>query len=199
MLRATSFLGVVLAIILLALFAPLGVCIAVLTVIDTRCSPLFAQRRIGQCNRVFTIYKFRTMIDVCDSSGRLLPDERRLTALGRFLRSTSLDELPQLWNVVKGDMSLVGPRPLLPEYSPRYTAFQRRLVKPQFEAARREVGRGGIVRDEGVRARALARVTAAAERLSLTSRGAIPSPITGAEGNVELLAAFRRNPATLRG
>ena len=121
-----SFLGVVLAIILLALFAPLGVCIAVLTVIDTRCSPLFAQRRIGQCNRVFTIYKFRTMIDVCDSSGRLLPDERRLTALGRFLRSTSLDELPQLWNVLRGDMSLVGPRPLLFEYLPRYTAFQRR-------------------------------------------------------------------------
>src|ERR1035438_6228562 len=89
MLRAMSFLGVVLAIILLALFAPLGVCIAVLTVIDTRCSPLFAQRRIWQCNRVFTIYKFRTMIDVCDSSGRLLPDERRLTALGRVLRSRS--------------------------------------------------------------------------------------------------------------
>ena len=121
-----SLLSVVMAIILLVLFAPLIVCIAVLIVIDTRCSPFFGQPRIGQYDQVFTIYKFRTMMDLCDSSGRLLPDEQRLTALGRFLRSTSLDELPQLSNVLKGDMSLVGPRPLLPEYLPRYTAFQRR-------------------------------------------------------------------------
>jgi sugar transferase EpsL len=123
---AISFLSVVMAISLLALFAPLMVCIAVLIVIDIRYSPVFGQQRIGQYDRLFTIYKFRTMTDLRDSSGRLLPDERRLTALGRFLRSTSLDELPQLWNVLKGDMSLVGPRPLLPEYLPRYTAFQRR-------------------------------------------------------------------------
>jgi 23S rRNA (cytidine1920-2'-O)/16S rRNA (cytidine1409-2'-O)-methyltransferase len=73
------------------------------------------------------------------------------------------------------------------------------LVKPQFEAERGEVGRGGIVRDEAVRARAAARVAAAAVALGLESRGVVASPITGAEGNVELLAAFRRNPATLRG
>jgi lipopolysaccharide/colanic/teichoic acid biosynthesis glycosyltransferase len=120
------FLSLVTAIILLALFAPLMACIAAFIFIDTRCSPVFGQQRIGQYNQAFTIYKFRTMTDLCDSSGRLLPDEQRLTAMGRFLRSTSLDELPQLWNVLKGDMNLVGPRPLLPEYLPRYTAFQRR-------------------------------------------------------------------------
>jgi len=127
-----SFLTVATAILLLAMFAPLMVCIAVLIVIDTRCSPLFGQRRTGQHDQVFTIYKFRTMMELRDNSGCLLPDEQRLTALGRLLRSTSIDELPQLWNVLKGDMSLVGPRPLFPEYLPRYTAFQRRRheVKP---------------------------------------------------------------------
>jgi lipopolysaccharide/colanic/teichoic acid biosynthesis glycosyltransferase len=120
------------AIVLLVLFAPVLVLIGILVAIDTRCSPVFCQLRAGQHGQVFTICKFRTMTDVCDSRGRLLPDERRLTALGRLLRSTSLDELPQLWNVLKGDMSLVGPRPLLPEYLPRYTALQRRRheVKP---------------------------------------------------------------------
>ena len=93
---------------------------------------LFRQLRIGHREKVFTFLKFRTMTDVRDQTGKLLADEHRLTALGRFLRSTSLDELPQLWNVLKGDMSLVGPRPLLPEYLPRYTLFQRRRheVKP---------------------------------------------------------------------
>jgi len=90
------------------------------------------QSRVGINERVFAFYKFRTMTCVRDLTGKLLADEQRLTTLGRFLRNTSLDELPQLWNVLKGDMSLVGPRPLLPEYLARYTAFQRRRhdVKP---------------------------------------------------------------------
>ncbi len=88
--------------------------------------PVFVQPRVGLNGRIFALYKFRTMSNLRDHSGNLLPDEKRLTALGQFLRSSSLDELPQLWNVLKGDMSLIGPRPLLPEYLPRYNAFQRR-------------------------------------------------------------------------
>jgi lipopolysaccharide/colanic/teichoic acid biosynthesis glycosyltransferase len=93
---------------------------------------LFRQIRIGRGEKSFTLLKFRTMTEAYTSSGMLLPDEQRLSALGLLLRSSSLDELPQLWNVLKGDMSLVGPRPLLPEYVMRYNARQRRRheVKP---------------------------------------------------------------------
>jgi lipopolysaccharide/colanic/teichoic acid biosynthesis glycosyltransferase len=93
---------------------------------------LFYQTRPGLNEKPFTMLKFRTMRDAFDSEGRPLPDAERLTPLGRFLRATSLDELPELWNVLKGDMSLVGPRPLLPQYLDRYTAFERRRheVKP---------------------------------------------------------------------
>ena len=86
----------------------------------------FIQRRPGLHGKIFNIYKFKTMNDKCDSSGNLLPDEQRLTSAGRFIRSTSLDELPQLWNVLCGQMSLVGPRPLLPQYLPLYSAEQAR-------------------------------------------------------------------------
>ncbi len=93
---------------------------------------LFRQKRIGLNDRPFIFLKFRTMTDETDSEGKLLSDEQRLTSFGRFLRSSSLDEFPQLWNVVQGDMSLIGPRPLLPQYLERYSAFQRRRheVKP---------------------------------------------------------------------
>jgi lipopolysaccharide/colanic/teichoic acid biosynthesis glycosyltransferase len=87
---------------------------------------VFRQTRIGWKNREFTFLKFRTMTEQRDANGDLMPDEVRLTSFGRFLRSTSLDELPQLWLVVTGEMSLIGPRPLLPEYLPRYSAHQRR-------------------------------------------------------------------------
>lgn len=88
--------------------------------------PVFAQDRPGLHERIFTLYKFRTMTAATGPDGRLLPDADRLTAFGKFLRSTSLDELPELFNVLKGDMSLVGPRPLLVQYLGRYDARQRR-------------------------------------------------------------------------
>lgn len=93
---------------------------------------LFRQSRAGLHGKPFTLYKFRTMTDDRDSSGNLLPDSDRLTAFGCFLRSSSLDELPELWNVLKGEMSFVGPRPLLVEYLDYYTPDQarRHLVKP---------------------------------------------------------------------
>ncbi|WP_164019463.1 sugar transferase [Pyxidicoccus trucidator] len=87
---------------------------------------LFRQQRPGRGGRTFQLVKFRTMLEARDADGRPLPDARRITRTGRFLRSTSLDELPQLWNVLRGDMSLVGPRPLLVEYLPRYSAEQAR-------------------------------------------------------------------------
>ncbi|MGB3756823.1 MAG: sugar transferase [Rivularia sp. (in: cyanobacteria)] len=96
-------------------------------------SPLiFSQPRPGKDGKIFRFYKFRTMTDECDAKGNLLDDELRLTAFGEFLRESSLDELPQLWNVVKGDMSIVGPRPLLVRYLERYTPEQARRhdVKP---------------------------------------------------------------------
>ncbi len=86
----------------------------------------FRQQRPGRSERPFTLVKFRTMTDARDADGRLLPDGERLTAFGRFLRATSLDELPELFNVLKGDMSLVGPRPLLMQYLPYYTPEERR-------------------------------------------------------------------------
>ena len=90
---------------------------------------IFAQSRAGWDGRPFTLYKFRSMTDARDADGNLLPDAERLTPLGRFLRRTSLDELPQLWNVLRGDMSLVGPRPLLLQYVPLYNARQRRRLE----------------------------------------------------------------------
>ena len=144
--RLISLLGVVMAILLLALSAPVLACIAVLVAIDTRRSPIFGQQRVGQYDKVFTIYKFRTMLELWDSSGHSLPDERRLTPLGRLVRNLSLDEVPQLWNIVCGDMAFVGPRPLLPEYLPRYDAIQRRRheVKPGITGWAQVHGRNAL-------------------------------------------------------
>jgi sugar transferase EpsL len=110
----------------LVLLSPLIVLVAALTAIGMGRPIFFRQLRPGLLGRPFTLIKFRTMTDVRDANGKLKPDADRMPRMGRFLRRTSLDELPQLWNVVRGEMSLVGPRPLLMEYLPNYTAEQNR-------------------------------------------------------------------------
>lgn len=111
---------------------------------------LFCQQRPGLGGEPFTIYKFRTMTDERDDQGNLLPDADRLTAFGNFLRSTSLDELPELFNVLKGDMSLIGPRPLLMEYLPRYTTEQMRRheVRPGITGWAQVNGRNALTWEE---------------------------------------------------
>jgi sugar transferase EpsL len=111
---------------------------------------LFRQRRPGLGGQIFTLYKFRTMNDAKDSAGRLLPDNERLEPLGRLLRKTSLDETPELINVLKGDMSLIGPRPLLTEYLDLYTPEQarRHLVRPGITGWAQVNGRNALTWDE---------------------------------------------------
>lgn len=110
----------------LLVFGPVMLILAVLVRLRLGSPILFRQERPGYRGRPFRLYKFRTMREAYDSQGRPLPDEARLTRLGRFLRSTSLDELPELFNILKGEMSLVGPRPLLIQYLQRYTPEQAR-------------------------------------------------------------------------
>jgi lipopolysaccharide/colanic/teichoic acid biosynthesis glycosyltransferase len=114
-------------------------------------SPIFfKQTRPGRYGKSFKMIKFRSMTDARDIAGRLLPDSERLTAFGQFLRSTSLDELPELWNVLKGDMSLVGPRPLLMEYLPLYTPHQARRheVRPGITGLAQVNGRNSLSWEE---------------------------------------------------
>ncbi|MBV9988357.1 MAG: sugar transferase [Chitinophagaceae bacterium] len=114
------------ALILLLLLSPAFLLIALVLLIGQKGNPFFLQARPGKNGRLFTLIKFRTMTNTKDKTGELLPDASRMTGIGRFLRKTSLDEIPQLLNVLAGDMSLVGPRPLLTEYLPLYNSFQSR-------------------------------------------------------------------------
>ncbi len=134
------------ALVLLLVASPIIVIVAIILAFSNGGSPFFLQKRPGKKERIFTIIKFKTMNNKTDETGKLLPDSERLTAVGKFIRSSSLDELPQLINVLIGDMSFVGPRPLLPEYLPLYNEFQkqRHSVKPGITGWAQVNGRNAI-------------------------------------------------------
>ena len=119
------FFDILLSACALVVLSPVLLVVAVLVRIKLGSPVIFCQERPGKDEKIFKMYKFRSMTDGRDENGELLPDEIRLTRFGRILRSTSLDELPELWNILKGDMSIVGPRPLLVKYLPLYNEEQR--------------------------------------------------------------------------
>lgn len=130
----------------LLVLSPLLIPIIVLLALANRGKPFFFQKRPGKNEHIFSIIKFKTMTDEKDRNGNLLPDDKRLTGVGKFVRKTSIDEIPQLINVLKGDMSLIGPRPLLPQYLPLYSERQKKRheVKPGITGWAQVNGRNAI-------------------------------------------------------
>jgi lipopolysaccharide/colanic/teichoic acid biosynthesis glycosyltransferase len=137
---------ILVSMLLIALLLPIIILVFVLIRLNMGRPALFRQIRPGLKGRLFTVYKFRTMSEQVDAAGNALPDGQRLTSLGLFMRKTSLDEIPQLFNVLTGDMSLVGPRPLLVEYLPLYSPDQarRHLVRPGITGWAQVHGRNTI-------------------------------------------------------
>jgi len=135
-----------LALLLIILFSPIYIVVSLLILVKMGRPILFRQKRPGLHEEIFGIYKFRTMTNEKDENGELLPDDKRLVGVGKFIRSTSLDELPQIFNVLKGDMSFVGPRPLLIEYLPLYNERQKKRhnVKPGITGWAQVNGRNAI-------------------------------------------------------
>lgn len=145
--RPQDFLCALLALIVLS---PVMLITAVLVQVKLGSPVIFKQRRPGKDEKIFTLYKFRTMTDGKDKNGKLLSDEERLTSFGKKLRATSLDELPELFNILKGDMAVVGPRPLLVQYLPLYNERQKRRheVRPGFTGYAQVHGRNAITWEE---------------------------------------------------
>ena len=139
-------LDIVFSVLLLALLSPVYLVLAVLVRLRLGSPVIFSQERPGLGGKVFRLYKFRTMTDARDGEGRLLPDRERLVPFGMTLRRTSLDELPELLNILRGEMSFVGPRPLLPEYLPWYTEREktRHSVRPGLTGLAQASGRNGL-------------------------------------------------------
>ncbi len=144
------FFDVTVVLVLLPVVIPVMVCVSICVSLFLGRPVFFRQSRPGLQGILFRLMKFRTMTDTRDSEGILLPDEKRLTRFGKFLRASSLDELPELWNVLKGEMSLVGPRPLLAEYLDKYSPEQARRhdVRPGITGWAQVNGRNGVPWDE---------------------------------------------------
>lgn len=139
-------LDVLCALAAMIVFCWLYAIVAILVRVKLGSPVIFKQARPGKDEKIFYLYKFRTMTDKRDDRGKLLPDEQRLTKFGKWLRSTSLDELPEAWNILKGDMSVVGPRPLLVEYLPYYTEEERQRhdVRPGLTGWAQVNGRNAL-------------------------------------------------------
>lgn len=144
------FLDILIASIAFMLAFPIFLIIVILLAFVNKGSPFFFQKRPGKKEKIFKVIKFKTMTDKKDAQGKLLPDAERMTKAGKFIRITSLDEIPQLLNVIKGDMSLVGPRPLLVSYLPLYNDFQKRRhdVNPGITGWAQVNGRNSISWDK---------------------------------------------------
>lgn len=139
-------MDILLSLLAIILLFPILLIVAILVRIKLGSPVIFTQERPGLNEKIFRMYKFRTMTDERDKDGKLLPDSVRLTRFGKILRSTSLDELPELWNILKGEMSIIGPRPLLVEYLPLYDNHQKRRheVRPGLSGLAQISGRNAI-------------------------------------------------------